>query len=281
MHPFTLAKPHPEAICAKIFPMRAERAIIRLNMNTSVSRIGNKVVVLAVFGIAMGFLEAVVVVYLRQLYYPEGFSFPLRLMAPEAFPLESIREFSTIVMLVCIGFVAGRNFPERFAWGLYCFGVWDIFYYVWLKALLDWPPSVMTWDILFLIPVVWSGPVLAPLICSLTMLMIAAVILIYEGKGQTVRISRTEWTLLYLGAGTIVSSFVWEYAGVIIMGGFLSRLSSLGEDPAFREAIAAHVPDLFNWPLFFSGEVLALLFVVIFLLRMKKTMHPAIDKDLQ
>lgn len=113
------------------------------------------------------------------------------------------------------------------------------------------------------------------------MLMIAAVILIYEGKGQTVRISRTEWTLLYLGAGTIVSSFVWEYAGVIIMGGFLSRLSSLGEDPAFREAIAAHVPDLFNWPLFFSGEVLALLFVVIFLLRMKKTMHPAIDKDLQ
>jgi hypothetical protein len=32
---------------------------------------------LAVFSMAMGYLESAVVVYLRKLYYPDGFKFPL------------------------------------------------------------------------------------------------------------------------------------------------------------------------------------------------------------
>src|SRR3990170_1940624 len=115
----------------------------------------NKLICLTIFSVAMGFLEAVGVVYLRQLYYPEGFSFPLKPIALEGLSLEYLREISTIVMLVTVGGVAGRNSYERFAFVLYSFGFWDIFYYVWLKVLLNWPPSLLTLDILFLLPVVW------------------------------------------------------------------------------------------------------------------------------
>ena len=36
-----------------------------------------RILVLAAFGIAFGFIEAAVVVYLRGLFYPNGFSFPI------------------------------------------------------------------------------------------------------------------------------------------------------------------------------------------------------------
>ncbi len=237
-----------------------------------------KVITLAAFSVAMGFLEAVVVVYLRQLYYPEGFSFPLRAMAPVAFSLESLREGSTIVMFVCVGVMAGRNTSERLAWGLYCFGIWDVFYYVWLKVLLNWPLSWMTWDILFLIPIVWSGPVVAPIICALTMLAISAVILVNQKKGRPADMAMSDWILLALGSVIIVCAFVWEYAKLIVHGGFLSRLPSLVRDPGFQQAIARHVPDAFNWSLFIFGEVLVLLYVILFWIRSKNLTSTSFDK---
>ncbi len=241
----------------------------------------NRAFVLAVFSVAMGFIEAAVVVYLRQLYYPEGFSFPLRPMALDAFSLETLRELSTIIMLVCLGIVAGRNSTERLAWGLYCFGIWDIFYYVWLKVLLNWPSSLMTWDILFLVPIVWSGPVLAPMICSVTIVIIAAVILICQREGHVATMNMTDWMLLSLGAMVVIASFVWDYAKVIVQGGFLMRLQLLGRDPVFRETIAHHVPDVFNWSLFLVGEGLIVVFGVLFWERMKKLPLSSFDKGRQ
>jgi hypothetical protein len=128
---------------------------------------------IAVFAIAMGFLEAIVVVYLRELYYPDGFEFPLRLMSADLVRAEWIREIATLVMLAGIGIIAGRNGLQRLFYALFAFGVWDIFYYVALKLLLGWPASLLTWDLLFLIPVSWLGPVLAPAINSLTMILMA------------------------------------------------------------------------------------------------------------
>jgi hypothetical protein len=118
-----------------------------------------------IFGIAFGFLEATVVVYLRQLYYPEGFDFPMIWASLELFRIELIRELSTLTMLLSIGILTGRNAIQRFAWFLYAFAIWDIFYYIALKILIGWPPSLLTWDLLFLIPVAWNGPVLAPVLC--------------------------------------------------------------------------------------------------------------------
>lgn len=234
-------------------------------------KIRSKIVFLIIFGIAMGFLEAAVVVYLRQLYYPGGFAFPLKLMAWEGLPIEYLREISTIVMLFSIGIVAGKNFYERFAYFLFCFGIWDIFYYFWLKVLLNWPPSLLTWDILFLIPVVWVGPVSAPLICAITMIMIAGCILFFQQKGYPVRINSLDWALLFLGAFIIFSTFIWDYTKIIIQGGFISRLSAAGTDPDFKKEVSQYIPTFYNWPLFVLGEILILYFLVIFCKRMRLT----------
>jgi hypothetical protein len=223
----------------------------------------SRIISLTTFSIAMGFLEAVVVVYLRQLYYPEGFAFPLKPMVLEKFFIESLREASTLVMLISVGVVAGKIFYERFAYMLYCFGVWDIFYYVWLKVLLDWPESFLTWDILFLIPVVWAGPVLAPITCAVTMVAIGVCILYLHDKGRLTNISFPEWVVLSTGALVIVSSFIWEYTKIMIQGGFVSRFLSLGRDLQFQKAVAQHIPDSYNWYLFATGECLILFFLVM------------------
>ena len=118
---------------------------------------------ITVFAIAMGFLETAVVVYLRVLLYPGGFSFPLAIMPHSLAIIEIYREAATLVMLIGIGYLSGKNGTTRFAFFLYAFAVWDLFYYVFLKIFIHWPESWMTWDILFLIPTNWVGPVVAPI----------------------------------------------------------------------------------------------------------------------
>ncbi|MDH5202327.1 MAG: hypothetical protein OEW69_03580 [Nitrospirota bacterium] len=231
--------------------------------------LGSRIVFLTIFGIAMGFLEAAVVVYLRELYYPEGFAFPLTLIAIETLFIEYLREIATMVMLFSLGVIAGRNFPERLSFFLFSFGIWDIFYYVWLKILLNWPPSLFTWDILFLIPVAWVGPVFAPIICSVTMILIAGCILHFQQKGYLVRISLREWMLLIAGALLIFITFVWNFSRIIIQRGFISRFRTLRADPDFQEIVAHYIPDSYNWYLFAFGEVLILLFLILFCRRMK------------
>ena len=225
---------------------------------------GSRIVFLIIFGIAMGFLEAVVVMYLRELYCPEGFAFPLTFIALETLFIEYLREIATIVMLFSLGIIAGRNFPERLSFFLLSFGIWDIFYYVWLKILLNWPPSLFTWDILFLIPIVWVGPVLAPIICSVTMILIAGFILYFQQKGYMVRISLREWMLLIGGALVIFVTFVWDFYKIIIQYGFISRFWTLSADPVFQEIFTHYIPDSYNWYLFAFGEVLIILFLILF-----------------
>ena len=223
------------------------------------------------FSIAMGFLEASVVVYLRQLYYPEGFSFPLKIMALDALSVEYLREFSSLVMLFSLAIIAGRNFHERFAYFLLCFGIWDIFYYIWLKVLLNWPQSLLTWDILFLIPVIWAGPVLAPVLCAVTMVGIGSSILSFQQKGYRVRITILEWLLLFIGGCIILITFLWEYFMIIIQGGFLSRIATLATDPYFKQVIAEHIPASFNWHLFMIGEGFIFCCGVLFFWRTRKS----------
>ncbi len=138
-------------------------------------------VALVFFGIAFAYIESAVVVYLRAIFYQDGFNFPIAdfrtLAGFGPYLLTEIgREAATLVLLFTASYMLGRNLRRRFAYFLTIFAVWDIFYYVWLKVLIDWPASILDWDILFLMPVVWAGPVLAPIITSLTMLVIASVL---------------------------------------------------------------------------------------------------------
>lgn len=213
-------------------------------------------VLLTIFGIAMGFLEAIVVVYLRQIYYPEGFSFPLNSISSKMISMEVLREITTIVMLVTVGIIAGKNHLQRFAYLIYTFGIWDIFYYVGLKLLLNWPETLLTWDVLFLIPVMWLGPVLAPVICSLTMVFIAGSIVSLQERGCQVKVKMVELILILLGTFIIFYTFICDCLRIVIQGG-----------SHFQEALSQYKPGFYNWYLFGIGEILIVYSVVVMIRR--------------
>lgn len=160
------------------------------------------------FSVAFGFVEAAVVVYLRSLYYPGGFEFPLRMMGTMHIGVELAREAATIIMLVSVGMLAGRTRWERFAWFILSFGLWDLFYYVWLKVILGWPSSILDWDILFLIPIPWIGPVLAPVLISILFLIASAVILRRESDGRGFSPPLASWILASAGIVVFLITFL-------------------------------------------------------------------------
>ena len=210
-----------------------------------------------IFGIAFGFLEAIVVVYLRQVYYPEGFNFPLVLASPQMFRIQLIREISTILMPASIGILSGRNAIQRFAWFLFVFAIWDVFYYVGLKFFLDWPPSLLTWDILFLIPVIWDGPVLAPVICSLTMIGFAITVVEFERRGHHVKLTILELGMMLFGALLIFITFVWDYTAILIRNDFFSG-APVTEDSIIMQEVLSFTPTVFKWYIFIVGEIFIL-----------------------
>ena len=160
------------------------------------------------FAVAMGYFEAAVVVYLRELYYPEGFSFPLKPISMRLIVIEFFREVATIVMLLTVAGLAGRKFWERFGFFIVLFGVWDIFYYIWLKVTINWPLSLFEWDILFLIPLPWLGPVIAPVLIALLMIIIGVSIIYKFYQGYDFRPCGLTWGLAVLATLLILYSFI-------------------------------------------------------------------------
>ncbi len=220
------------------------------------SQMQKQVVCLVFFSVAMGFLESAVVVYLREIYYPGGFQFPLSVMQPTVFITELLREIATLIMLAGVGYLAGRSSRQRFAFFLVAFAIWDIFYYVFLKLLLDWPESLLTWDILFLVPVPWAGPVITPCIASVTMILLAAVLYQRDQKSISGGISRVEWSLLGAGSLALLLSWTWDY----VARGPLSAEQSI-------TFYSTYAPQHFNWWIFGLGECLLLSAVSILYLR--------------
>jgi hypothetical protein len=139
-----------------------------------------RLLVVALYAAAMALVEAMVVYYLRRLFslqyaavFRAGhFSFPRAYLRHE-----QVREAATIVMLLAVGFLAGRGWWQRLAYFLFAFGVWDIGYYVALKIMLGWPASLATRDLLFLSPRQWWAPVWEPLLASALFLAAALAIL--------------------------------------------------------------------------------------------------------
>src|SRR5438132_1510558 len=168
------------------------------------------------FSVAMAALESAVVVYLRALYYADGFTVAMKMIDQKILLVEIAREAAALLMLLGVGWLAGSNFKDRFAYFLLSFAVWDIFYYVWLKIFIGWPSSMLEWDILFLIPFTWLGPVLAPVICSVTMILLA-IVLLRSNKPLTIGL----WSLLLAGSAVILFTFMKDYANIIIANGFI------------------------------------------------------------
>ncbi len=232
-------------------------------------QITKTIIWLTLFSIAMGYLETSVVIYLRKIYYPEGFKFPLIPVSPDIAITEFFRELATIIMLVGVGVMAGKNSLQRFAFFIFSFAVWDLFYYIFLKVLLDWPESLFSWDILFLIPVPWVGPVLAPCITSLTMILLTFTIVYFQKKDKPIQVTFFEWILFIFGSLTSIVSFMWDYVIYLSQGGKDKAVWTLSGNTNMFNEIRNYVPQHFNWWLFGIGEGVILFAMFLIIMRLK------------
>jgi hypothetical protein len=187
---------------------------------------------IACYAVAMAAVESAVVVYLRALQSGAAPASVLQYALPDRLILIEVgREAATLVMILTVAALAARTMREAFLYSALVFGVWDIFYYIWLWVFIGWPPSLFTWDILFLIPVPWLGPVIAPIIVSFCLVVGSLWLLARPSLG----LPRLAWGLVILGAVFILLSFTADY----------------------RYALARTDPPRFRWELFGAGIVVA------------------------
>ena len=208
----------------------------------------------AAFAVTMGIFEAALVVYLRAISYPDGFGFPLSPIPMRLLISEVLREFASLVMITSVAVLSGRSKRERFAGFLIIFGIWDIVYYLFLLLLLGWPPSLFTWDVLFLIPVLWSAPVITPVLVSCAMMFIGyRLIANPPGENEARVMDKHSWLLLFASAVVLFASFVWDYLRFVFdraSGSFLEAADNL---------IVEYVPVAFPWFVYGAGLALSVL----------------------
>ncbi|HEY2951116.1 MAG TPA: hypothetical protein VGK40_00960 [Verrucomicrobiae bacterium] len=198
--------------------------------------------IVVVFAVAMAWVESAVVFYLRTMidriepFQPN----PL----PEIGALEYaelVREPATLLMLLTVGWLAGRTWRSRLAYTTLAFGVWDIFYYVFLKVLTGWPHSLFDWDILFLLPLPWWGPVLAPMLIAGLMIVWGTLVIQLEEPERPLAASWKVWSVNLLGAA--LALYVFMADALRVAGGGSEALRNL-------------LPTAFNWPLFCTALLL-------------------------
>jgi hypothetical protein len=196
---------------------------------------GTAAAVLA-FGVAFGYVEAAVVVYLRSAIDAGAV---VAAQDPDSFgtfeAVEVVRELATLVMIAAVGWLLGRTALERVAWAAVVFGTWDIVYYGGLRWAIGWPPALDTWDVLFLIPMAWVGPVWAPITVSAALVGFGLAAARRLRAGGTLRIGLPEVGGGLVGGGLVVLGFLVDSGRVL--GGDLGPWS--------------------GWPLFGAGMVVA------------------------
>lgn len=194
--------------------------------------------VVTFYALAMAWVESAVVFYLRSMVDR------LQPYQPNPLPLASglglaevVREAATLVMLLTVGWLAGRTWRSRFAYALLAFGVWDIAYYLWLIPLTAWPTSLADWDILFLIPLPWWGPVWAP--TSIAALMIIFGVVVGRNDSPECPFWPGRKALCAAALGILLGLYVFmaDAIRVVLSGGNAAQLRDL-------------LPQWFNWPLF-------------------------------
>jgi hypothetical protein len=210
---------------------------------------------LTLFGVSFGFVEAAVVVYLRASYEPLHQQLHPERSPTDLFPVvlpaqleaagpeyeqrlytELIREAATLIMLATVALAVARNVREWLAAFIVAFGVWDVSFYVFLRILIGWPSSLLDWDLLFLLPVPWVGPVLAPVLVALTMIGAGISILNREASGRSVPLAASHWAAISSGGLVVIVAFCWDS----------------------RNILAGGLPNPFQWPLFSLGLLLGL-----------------------
>ena len=185
------------------------------------------------FAIAMAWLEAASVLYIRTLVG--------RIEPYQANPLpisgllgnvELWREAATLVMIATLGVLAGRTWRHRAGYAAIVFGTWDIAYYVFLHLISGWPKTLFDWDILFLLPLPWWGPVIAPVSIAVVLVLWGTLATQSDAPGTD---ARWAWGLASVGSTLALAVFMVDAWRAL---------------PNGRDAVLRVLPTAFNWPLF-------------------------------
>jgi hypothetical protein len=201
---------------------------------------------IGLFAVAMAYLESAVVVYLRRLYGINDLILSVPPFDPQIGAIELGRELATLVMLLAMGWVAGKKFQSRLGFAVFAFGVWDIFYYIWLRVFIGWPQTAFDPDLLFLLPLPWWGPVLSPVLIAALMVIGGALAVIKDERELHLVPSFMDWAILAGGIQTVLYTFTAD------------ALSAL---PADVQTLSQLRPSEFNWPVYLVGLAMLALFV--------------------
>jgi len=212
------------------------------------------------FAVAFAWVESSVVVYLREIYFDGSFYFPIvlewrdgKLLVDTLMRIEFGREIATIVMLVAVGCAAGSNALQRFCFFMIAFGIWDIFYYIWLWVMVRWPESLMTWDLLFFVPLPWVGPVITPVLIALAMAIAGSLIIYYDEKYGILYWRWFDWVIEMTCAFLMIIAFCWDWKNIM-------QIADGGE----RNGI----PVVFAWWLYLPAFLFAVVYFVVRLRQM-------------
>jgi hypothetical protein len=208
--------------------------------NAAGSNFLRRALLVGFFALAMSYLEAAVVVYLQRALSINPLAlFPLRdLSTLGGFgTIEVGREVATLIMLVSVGWLAGRNAMERMGWVAIAFGIWDLGYYAWLWIFIGWPTKLGTFDLLFLIPVPWVAPVWAPMVISLALILFGLLVVRRLRLEEMLRVKLWHVVATIVGGLVVIFSFTIDA----------------------RRILAGGTPSTFAWPVFVAGLALAII----------------------
>jgi hypothetical protein len=218
-------------------------------------RLVSKIIWIVIFSIAMAYLEAAIVVYLRQLFDIGDLILQVPPFDKQIAAIELGRELATLIMLLAIGWIAGHNIQSRLSFTLMAFGAWDIFYYLWLNIFIGWPKSFIDPDLLFLIPLPWWGPVLSPILISILMIIGGVAVLTKNEKDAPIRFSLSFWIPLILGVLLMLYSFMADAIQIL---------------PASTAALNDLRPSRFNWSVYLIGLGMAFASVIQIMTKQEK-----------
>ena len=215
------------------------------------------------FAIAFAWVEGSVVVYLREIYFDGSFHFPIfteweggKFVMDKLTPIELGREIAAILMVVAVGCAAGKNSLQKFCFFMIAFGIWDIFFYLWLWVMVRWPESLMTWDILFFIPLPWVGPVITPVLIALAMAAAGSLIIYYDEKGCVIHWRWYDWAVELSCGLLMIMAFCWDWKNIMRI-----------PDGVVRSGI----PNPFAWWLYVPAYLFSVIYCAV---RLKQMVSP-------
>jgi hypothetical protein len=202
--------------------------------------------------VSFAWIESAVVVYLREIFFEGGFSFPLviiwqdgkRIVDPLV-RIEFFREIATLIVLCVTGLLAGKKGIQKLCFSMIAFGIWDIFYYIWLYVMVGWPESLTTWDLLFYVPLPWVGPVITPILIAVAMVMAGSFMIYFDYRGCALRWQWYDIVVALSCTFLMIVAFCWDWKNIMQIPGDMARTG---------------VPNPFAWWLFLPSFIFSLIY---------------------